>query len=76
MYFKSITMIGRTVKVTNTTPKRCKNLKHILGFNKKYLIKSAKQNLLLNIWKISFYKLSETVFTNYDSININLRVCI
>lgn len=48
MYFKNITMIGRTVKVTNIIPKRCKNLKHVLGFNKKYL-RSASQNLFLNI---------------------------
>lgn len=51
MYFKNITMIGRTVKVTNTIPKRCKNFKHVLGFNKKYLSRSASQNLLLNIRK-------------------------
>lgn len=51
MYFKNITMIGRAVKVTNTIPKRCKNLKHVLGFNKKYLSRPANQNLLLNIRK-------------------------
>ena len=57
MYFKSITMIGRTVKVTNTTPKRCKNLKHALGFNKKIFNQISKaeftfkymKNLILQI---------------------------
>ena len=51
MYFKNITMIGRAVKVTNTIPKRCKNLKHVLGFNKKYLSRPANQNLIINIRK-------------------------